>query len=175
MRWVFFGLGLVFWLGKAFPSRLLRGPLPLRAGGVPQRPPLSIRPSPSLVIRFAQDQGSRPSRRFSDVWQHSSLAPARRRPTACVQASRHNRPAWHRCSNGKPGDSRFPHSPLLAELRRCLPPIHEASTRSSTVALRHGFGEEQPSLLWHQRSAVLYWQLFKHVLVTFIEPAASLH
>ena len=44
-------------MGNAFPSRLLRAPLPLRAGGVPQRPSLSDLPqfaqsSIQLTSRF---------------------------------------------------------------------------------------------------------------------------
>lgn len=46
--------------GKAFPSWLLRGPLPLRAGGVRNDLNIPIHPSRSLVIRFAQDQGYHP-------------------------------------------------------------------------------------------------------------------
>ncbi len=53
----------------------------------------------------------------------------------------HNRPAWHRFANGKPGDSSTRH-----EQRHCWmsfadasTPFHEALAHSSTAALSHGF------------------------------------
>ena len=76
----------------------------------------------ALVIHFAQDQGSRSkSRHFSDVRQHSSptcpSSPKRVRPVRP-----HNRPAWHRCANGKPGDSATRHHSATAGGASQMPP-----------------------------------------------------
>lgn len=112
----------VWW--KAFPSRLLRAPLPLRAGGVPQRPQLSVpcQAPVRLHPRAGPPSLSLSSRHFNDDTQHS--------PANCLTsfkrvrpANHHNCPAWHRCANSKPSNSLLPPmvAPLPDELRKCLP------------------------------------------------------
>ena len=141
MRWVFSIWDLNLWLGKAFPSRLLRKPLPLRAGGVPQRPQVSppapapvslrLRADPPSPARFEALQMSQMQTALAATYSsapsqvRAAIKPPQSPRLASLrewQARQFLRPPWT--------------APLLEEIRRCLPPfLHEALAHSSTAAL----------------------------------------
>ena len=85
------GLDVPFFYGKAFPSRLLRAPLPLQAGSVPQRPQKNqLRPPPTInssLCRFGRDK---PSTHRQTASQLPTFLLA---PTSAMQDSDHFAPS----------------------------------------------------------------------------------
>lgn len=68
-------------VGKAFPSLLLRAPLPLQAEGIPQRPQLSILRLPSSFA-WLKTRAVAPNQGASAMSGSIPLPPACHRPSA---------------------------------------------------------------------------------------------
>lgn len=122
--------------GKAFPSRLLRAPLSFRAGGVPQRPQLSIRPSrPRHSLR------SRPGQSFQiEALQRCQAAFLSHLPVIAQAREASPPPQPPRLASLREWQARrFRHPPPQRHCWRCFadasPPFHEALAHSSTAAL----------------------------------------
>lgn len=136
-------------MGKAFPSRRLRGPLPLRAGRFPRNAPHYSTCLSSLDLRSSSRRHL--PRRISDRCQHTAGFAFQASLAAFTHARESHphlqRPVWHRLlrrPNGRPAVAPASLGASPATEARPAPP--RLSTRTGPCSVTghagHGFGKK---------------------------------